>query len=92
MILLLNLVRPWPISATILSTTVALSVQARLGQQRLNAAVGMVEPLMTSLEMFAAACGSESEVMDASVQREDRVGREAPTQKHDGPCGVYCRA
>eukprot|EP00434_Breviolum_minutum_P006191 symbB.v1.2.005458.t1/scaffold260.1/size426026/9 len=49
------------------------ALEARLGQQRLNAAVAMVEPLMTSLKMFAAACGNESEVQDASVKRQEEL-------------------
>ncbi|CAK8985770.1 unnamed protein product [Durusdinium trenchii] len=49
------------------------ALEARLGQQRLNAAVAMVEPLMTSLKMFAAACGSQSELLDASVERGERL-------------------
>lgn len=49
------------------------ALESRLGQQRLNAAVAMVEPLMASLEMFAAACGSESAILDASVQRQEQL-------------------
>jgi len=47
------------------------ALEERLGRQRLNAAVSMVEPLMTSLQLFAAACGDEADVMDASVQRAE---------------------
>ena len=50
-----------------------------MGQQRLNGAIAVVEPLMTSLHTFAAACGDESGVLDASLRRGERLqGLAAP--------------
>ncbi|CAE7337395.1 unnamed protein product [Symbiodinium pilosum] len=64
------------------------ALEERLGQQRLNAAVSMVEPLMTSLKLFAAACGDGSDVMDSSVKRaemlEDKLAAAATLQLPSG--------
>eukprot|EP00931_Biecheleriopsis_adriatica_P060374 TRINITY_DN36256_c0_g1_i1.p1 TRINITY_DN36256_c0_g1~~TRINITY_DN36256_c0_g1_i1.p1 ORF type:complete len:2648 (-),score=427.06 TRINITY_DN36256_c0_g1_i1:64-8007(-) len=47
------------------------ALEARIGQQRLNAALGIVEPLMASLKSVAAACGSEAAALDTAVQKTE---------------------
>ena len=66
------------------------ALEERLGRQRLNAAVGMVEPLMKSLQLFAAACGDQSDVVDSSVKRAELMeGKLAAAPQLQLPSGAF---
>lgn len=56
------------------------ALETRIGKQRVNAASGLLGPLMTSLMTVAASCGSEAKAVDESVWKneEGATGKPVP--------------
>lgn len=63
------------------------ALETRIGRQRVNAASGLLEPLMTSLMIVAASCGSEAKAVDDSVWKneEGANGKPAPPPASQTP-------